>query len=418
MQENAAHRLAQAALETWSHIHQAVTEGKAADVVLQTWWRDHRLYGSRDRRFMAEAIFSTFRWKGWLEPLNLTPAAALGIAYLLDAKDPHLSADILLKQGNGPSSLAPAGSLTVNEKANWLAAAFPANAPPDRLDLVPGWFRSVIAEDPIPSFIASIQTRPPTWLRARRGEVEAACALLTADGVKHRRDSRLPEAIALEQSPSSETLHKLAKRGCCVQDITSQAVGLVCDAAPGSRWWDLCAGAGGKTMHLSDQVGPRGHILATDVRESALIELERRAQLANLRNLNLRLLRPDQPPPGGPFDGILIDAPCSGTGTWGRNPDARWRTSLETVTRMAATQRTLLQRALPHLKPGGILVFSTCSVATPEGQPVVDNFLQANQSCRSSEFSTPLLTYPLPGATTIWPDTGPGIGMFVARIIK
>ncbi len=418
MQETAAHRLAQAALETWSHVRLGVAEGKAADVVLQTWWRDHRLYGSRDRRFMAESIFSSFRWKGWLDPLSLTPAATLATAYLLDAKEPHPSADILLKQGDGPSSLAPAGSLTVSDKANWLAAAFPTSAPPVLLDLIPGWFRNVIAEAHLPSFIASIQTRPPTWLRARRGDVEAACTLLAADGVKHRRDPRLPEAIALEQSPSSDTLHKLAKRGCCVQDITAQAVGLLCDAAPGSRWWDLCAGAGGKTLHLADQMGPRGHLLATDVRESALIELERRAQLANMRNLHLRLLRPDQPPPGGPFDGILIDAPCSGTGTWGRNPDARWRTSLETVTRMAATQRTLLQRALPHLKPGGILVFSTCSVATPEGQPIVDDFLQANPACRLAEFSTPLLATPVPGVTTLWPNTGPGIGMFVARMNK
>jgi 16S rRNA (cytosine967-C5)-methyltransferase len=416
MQANAVQRLAQAALETWTHISARVETGEPADVALQSWWTAHRYYGSRDRRFIAESIFSCFRWKGWLATSGLTPATQLGLAYLMDASEPHPAAEVLLNLGTGPRPATSTGGRTVEEKAAWLAEVCQRDSRPAMSELVPAWLSHVVAETDRDPFIRSIQQRPPTWLRTRRGEAESIITLLKAEGCSPRQHPRMPEAIALDRSPPSGLLHNLARRGCLVQDIHSQCVGLLCQPQPGERWWDMCAGAGGKTLHLAELLGPRGHILASDVRESALLELERRARLAQMRGLHLRLLRLDEPPPGAPFDGILIDAPCSGTGTWGRNPDARWRTSLETVERMAATQLTLLQRALPYLKPGGTLVFSTCSITRPESQAVLDQFLGQPTGIQPCTFTLPIAPETHSGSCTLWPITGPGIGMFISKL--
>lgn len=368
---------------------------------------------------MGETIFSAFRWKGWLDTLSLAPEARLAIAFLLDSEVAHPSITSLLREFPNLQNLAPAGALSIPGKAAWLKNHLLLNENPAIPNLVPAWIRSLIPESELFPFVTSIQTRPPVWLRARRNDVDAVCALLRKSDVHHRRDPRIAGAIALQRVPSSEILHNLARRGCCAQDIASQAVGLLCAVKPGSHWWDMCAGAGGKTLHLSDQLGASGSILASDIRENPLRELERRAQLAGVKNIRIRQLRPDQQPPGSPFDGILIDAPCSGVGTWGRNPDARWRTSLEQVTRMVATQRELLQRAIPHLKPGGVLVFSTCSILPQEGHEVVNNFLQANPSLHPLASTSPLDHTTTPsGCIAIWPADGPGIGMSMAAMTR
>lgn len=416
MQPNAVHRLAQSALETWTHVAARVADGEPADVALQAWWRAHRQYGSRDRRFISEAVFSSFRWKGWLDAARLAPPVTLALAYLLDAPEPHAAATALLKEARWAVEPAPAGLLDCAAKGEWLARAlgWPEAMPLSRL--VPDWVALTMSAPELERFVRSIQQRPPLWLRCKSGDAAAVVRTLCDQGYTAQPHPNLPDAVSVSKTPPQNVIRDLERRGCTPQDISSQCVGLLCHATAGQRWWDMCAGAGGKTLHLAEQLAGRGNILATDIRESALQELDRRARAMRISGLNLRLLRPDANPPGAPFDGVLVDAPCSGLGTWGRNPDARWRTSLESVERSAATQLTLLDRASRHVSPQGCIVFATCSVSQQEGAAVLNAFLASHPGWEYQSPSRPPLNSPATFPTIIWPDQGPGIGMCMARI--
>ena len=415
MQPKAAQRLAHATLETWTAVSDRVANLEPADAFLQTWWRKHPHFGSRDRRFIAETVYSAFRWKGWLEDLPPEPALRLAAAYLLDATEPHDSAHALLALANRHQEIAPAGSLEPTAKAAWLAVAFALPHPPALPQLVPEWVAPLLPADHFDAFVRAIQKRPPLWLRARPGDGAAVAALLQREGFTARAHADLPDALHVDRAPPTSVIHNLARRGCTPQDLHSQCVALACAPQPGQSWWDVCAGAGGKTLHLADLMQSQGRILATDIRENALQELDRRASSMGQIKLTLRLLRPDAPPPGGPFDGVLVDAPCSGLGTWGRNPDARWRTSLETVERAVTAQTDLLQRAAAHVKPGGTLVYATCSITHAEGDAVFLDFLNKS-GAKPHPFHLPLRPHPSPHLT-LWPHPDLGAGMYIAKAI-
>ncbi len=416
MHAGATQRLAEATVETWSHVAARVASGEPADAVLQAWWKAHRYYGARDRRFIAESLFAAFRWRGWFGIAPIEPARLLGLAFLLEAREPHPVAHILAAAGSRSGTPVPAGLLDLDQKARWLMDQLGWPEAPGWPALVPDWVPQVVEADHLESFVRSVQQRPPVWLRARKGEGPATADWLAGQGIGARPHLALPEALSLDRAPPAPILAALERKGCVVQDILSQSVGWACGAKPGQHWWDMCAGAGGKTLQLLEDLQGKGQLLASDIREAPLKELQRRASSFE-GPLTLRLLRPDEPPPGAPFDGILVDAPCSGLGTWGRNPDARWRTTRETVDRMSAQQGQLLRRACRYLKRGGVLVFATCSVASPEGGAVLEPLLQEGLIRLESWHFPPYGQRPLT-RHTLWPADGPGTGMFVARALS
>lgn len=364
---------------------------------------------------MSEAVYSAFRWKGWLDTLPSEPALRLAAAYLLDAAEPHPAENALLEKAGHATELSPAGELELNAKADWLARAFALTTAPVPAQLVPTWVEPLLPAEHFAPFVHAIQKRPPLWLRVRAGDAVAVVSLLRNEGFVAQPHPAMPEALHVDRPPPTAVIHTLARRGCTPQDLHSQCVALACAPQLGQSWWDVCAGAGGKTLHLADLMQRRGRILATDIRENALQELDRRARGLGNINLTLRLLRPDTPPPGAPFDGVLVDAPCAGLGTWGRNPDARWRTSLETVQRSAATQFELLLRAATHVKPGGTLVYATCSVTHTEGDAVFLEFLRTTKA-QPHPFLLPVHPEPTP-RLTLWPHPTTGAGMYIARAI-
>jgi 16S rRNA (cytosine967-C5)-methyltransferase len=164
-----------------------------------------------------------------------------------------------------------------------------------------------------------------------------------------------------------------------IQDLGSQLVLASQEVESGERWLDACAGAGGKTLQLARLVGPGGSVDAYDPRTVALDELSRRVARAGLTNV--RVLR--EPPQGGlgvrEYDGILVDAPCSGSGTWRRAPQLKWITTLDDLRRHASRQRQLLAAFAPRLRRGGRLVYATCSLAKSENEGVVRDFLGSKQ---------------------------------------
>ena len=201
-----------------------------------------------------------------------------------------------------------------------------------------------------------------------------------------------------------------------VQDIASQCVGHVCNPQKGADWWDCCAGAGGKALHLMDLMELEGKVLATDIRSSVLKELKKRARKYGIRNIRTQTHNAvyDEPFKKA-FDGILVDAPCSGWGTWARNPDARWRTSKRDVTQCANRQIKILNNAAWCAKPGGVLVYAVCTFTRPETEEVVMHFLEHNHEFSLDPFPNPLTGKTTAGTLQVWPWDGPGDAMFIAR---
>src|SRR5690606_4499564 len=140
-------------------------------------------------------------------------------------------------------------------------------------------------------------------------------------------------------------------------------------------WWDACAGEGGKTLHLADQMENRGMIWATDRAQWRLDKLKRRAARAKVYNYRSKhWVNPSHLPLRARVDGLLVDAPCSGLGTWGRNPHMRWTVSGKDVAELAAVQANLLSVVAGSVKPGGRLIYSVCTLSHAETEKVADGF--------------------------------------------
>jgi 16S rRNA (cytosine967-C5)-methyltransferase len=205
-----------------------------------------------------------------------------------------------------------------------------------------------------------------------------------------------------------------------VQDLSSQAVGLVCEPRPGETWWDACAGEGGKMLHLSDLMANRGLIWASDRAGWRLATLKRRAARAGV--FNYRAVAWD----GGPrlptkakFDGVLVDAPCSGIGTWHRNPHARWTTTAEDVKELSIVQQRILLHASAAVKPGGKLVYAACTLADSETTRVVEGFERQCTQFKRLAIRNPLAPESTPGGLlSLWPQESGGNGMCVAGWVR
>ena len=382
-----------------------------ADRVLLRFFKNRHELGSRDRRFLSECFFSYFRWLGWTKALQLPPIEAAALSWLLDRTDLHIALQSAAKPG-----WEPLGGKTLEEKRTALVGWFPGFQSLDRADLVPPNLGKSVG---LPAgdedlFYETLQQRPPTWLRLRNDEFKQ---ILTEAGIAFAEHPKLSGAISVEAGTS---LGKLGHGGQYeVQDIASQAVARIAAPASGSDWWDACAGAGGKTVQLADLIGRDGKVLATDLRTEALHECKKRAHAGGISNVRMQLhdLAKDKPFTKE-FDGVLVDAPCSGWGTWSRNPDARWRSDLRDPAQKRNLQVRMLHNAAQCVKSGGVLVYAVCTFTREETVEVIERFLPEHPGFVLDRFAHPLTGEPVNGAVQIWPWEGPGDGMFIARLRK
>ncbi|MFG1298200.1 RsmB/NOP family class I SAM-dependent RNA methyltransferase [Xanthobacter sp. V3C-3] len=195
-----------------------------------------------------------------------------------------------------------------------------------------------------------------------------------------------PFGIRVATRPSLSRLPMLKSGAVEIQDEGSQLVALVVDARPGERVVDFCAGAGGKTLAIGAQMANRGHVIACDVLETRLKRAAERFRRAGLHNIETRALASETDRwvkrHKGSFDRVLVDAPCSGTGTWRRNPDARWRMLGLGLEALLPLQARILASAARLVKPGGRLVYATCSLLSEENEAQVAAFLAAHPAFR------------------------------------
>lgn len=429
--EKAVRRQAALVPELVGQVLRAVASGAPADAELKRIFRQHGEYGSRDRALFSESVFSFFRWRGWVANALPGPedlAAACVLAHVLDARDIHpaiarLAGDTALR--NTP--LDPMGALGLDAKAEGLSRLAGGRRFAPR-QLVPDWVASALvvprdsdSDDFILRTIESFQTRPPTWLRIRPGVFTGATALLDQAGIEWNAHARLSSAVAIRPGANLRDLAPRLGDFAEVQDLASQAVGLVCAPTPGSRWWDACCGSGGKALHLADLMGTGGRVFATDVRPTILDRFDRRRAAGDAGRGRIETRAWDamrDPLPADSFDGVLVDAPCSGLGTWSRNPDARWRTPETRVGELAALQETLLRKCAASVKAGGTLVYATCTLTRAENETVTERFSESNAGFRPDEFVHPLTGSPCHGSCWIRPWDGPCNGMYVARWVR
>jgi 16S rRNA (cytosine967-C5)-methyltransferase len=169
-------------------------------------------------------------------------------------------------------------------------------------------------------------------------------------------------------------------------------------------------------MHLFDLMEQDGKVLATDVRIAALKELKKRTRKYGIKNIRTQLFNAvNDEPFTKTFDGVMVDAPCSGWGTWSRNPDARWRASRRDVIQCATRQQKILNNVKWCVKPGGVLLYAVCAFTRPETEEVVSRFLSDHENFKLEPFANPLTGEMTDGQLQIWPWDAPGDGMFIAK---
>jgi len=395
-------------------------EKRPADVLLAQYFRTHKEFGSRDRRFLSQAIFSFFRWRGWsVEKLKLPlkEASLLGVA--LDNETLSESFLFLEKQAALPLKLEILlDKKTLDEKMQVLNDAFKEQSdfqPLQIIDLVPEGFQKLTNPDKLEKYIVAFQARPLTWIRARNNPDD----LLEILNKETLAQAHPFVATALSIDGGKSLVQLLPKQDAkyVVQDVASQCVAHVCNPQKGEDWWDTCAGAGGKALHLNDLMQQEGKVLATDIRPESLQKLKKRARKYGIRTIRIQphnMINDD--PFKKTFDGVLVDAPCSGWGTWARNPDARWRSSNRNVMQAANRQLKILDNARYCVKPGGVLVYAVCTETGPETEEVVMLFLEKNTKFKLDPFPSPLTGEMTSGMLQIEPWEGDG--MFIARFIR
>ena len=280
-----------------------------------------------------------------------------------------------------------------------------------RAKAVPAWTAEVM--DVSDDWLRSLQREPKLWLRAKRGQAAALAGKLRGAEVSAGR----PDALVFRGETDLFKTPEFHAGEFEIQDIASQMVGLLCDPKPGETWWDTCAGEGGKTLHLSDLMQNKGRLWASDRAEWRLQKLKRRTGRAKVFNYRAAFWDGGAKlPTKTKFDGVLVDAPCSGVGTWQRNPQARWTTTPNDVRELSEIQSKFLVNVAPSVKPGGKLIFSVCTLSRAETTRVVEDFNASQPGFEPmifSEIKFNSRTVAGAGALTLWPQDLDGNGMFI-----
>ena len=393
----------------------------AADRIVAGYFRGRRYAGAKDRRAIAERLYAILRHRGELAwrlanagaPVDPRRLALAGLVVV-----DRLALDEIDRLCDG-GRFAP--TPLEGEERSWLAGLDDAATPPDwARGNYPDWLDDAVKQRfgaDWPSELAAMATRAPLDLRvnALKTERDVALAALRADAIAADPCPWSPLGIRLA-SRVRITDHRLYREGHVeVQDEGSQAVALMAAAGPGMQVIDLCAGAGGKSLVLAGQMANTGQIYACDVDRRRLAELASRMQRAGARNIQTHVLdKPDDPwldQYAGRADLVLVDAPCSGTGTWRRNPDLIWRLTAADLDRYRRHQQSLLARAAGLVRPGGRLVYVTCSFVAAENEAQIDQFLAAN-----GEFSAlPVERFWHENLSGACPSKGPYIMLTPAR---
>jgi 16S rRNA (cytosine967-C5)-methyltransferase len=351
---------------------------QAADRYLREWARAHRFAGSKDRAAVAERVYDVLRHRAsYAWRMGADAARALVIASLLaEGKTAQDVETLFSGDGYGPPPL--------NEAERAATAAPPiAPAPAYVRGDYPEWLEPELTRAFGPHVVEEMEAmrgRAPVDLRANSLRAERRVLLTGLAGldVKAAPTPYAPWGIRIESASGLSALQnsQFFQTGAFeFQDEASQIASLLCGAKPGDRVLDLAAGGGGKALALAAAMADRGEILAFDDKPERLREVGPRARRAGATIITRADSRGGPLWGDGKFDIVLVDAPCSGSGSWRRNPEAKWRLTPERLKELTGIQNWLIDDGARHTRPGGRLVYATCSLLPAENEDVIASFL-------------------------------------------
>lgn len=332
-------------------IASARAKGAPADRILGDWFKANRFAGSKDRRAIRDLVYAAIRACG--------PVPASGRA-------------AMLRLGETDPSIAP-----LFDGSNYGPAPITEGEEAAPGGVAPSWLVDALAESALRADEAeALLGRAPLDLRVNSLKAQRATLVLPVPA----EPTAAPHGLRLPSGTPVEQWAEHADGRIEVQDTGSQLACLALAAQPGETVVDLCAGGGGKTLALAAAMDNLGRIIASDTDRARLSRLMPRAERAGASNIETRLLDPGKEMDAfadlaGRVDAVLIDAPCSGTGTWRRNPEARWRLDGKELDRLVALQARLLDLAATLVRPGGRIAYVTCSLLDAEGAGQFENFL-------------------------------------------
>ena len=382
----------QAAIEILDEvIASARDDGPPADSIVTRYFKTRRYAGSKDRRAVRELVFRAVR--------AVAERPETGRSAVLALAQSDSSLFDLFGEPRGPEPLID-------------------GEPTAEVAVVPAWLNSELSSLVGPDEWSALLERAPLDLRVNVARTSREEVLPRFEGGQPTPLSpwgiRLPADSRVDDHPAfAEGLFE-------VQDEGSQLIALACTPLEDGNVLDLCAGAGGKSLALS-AAAPDAQILATDSNRSRLSKLQPRADRAGA-TIVVRLLNPpheleELSDVRGQADLVLVDAPCSGSGTWRRNPEGRWRLTPERLVRVVALQARLLDMAAELVRPGGRIVYAVCSLLSREGAGQIEDFLSRRSSWIAEE--TPFAAGRLDGAGKLLTPGHDGTdGFFVARLVR
>jgi 16S rRNA (cytosine967-C5)-methyltransferase len=354
---------------------QLLTFEHPADAVVSRYFREHRELGHADRAFVAETVFAVLRRGRSLE--------ARCAGQLSNRR--RLLAALAVTRGWSQRELAP---VLKGSEEEWLAAAKAMGeedlSPAVRCDL-PDWLYERLAAqfgaDEVVALARALNQPAPLDLRVNTLKMnrEALLEKLAADGIAAAPGPLSPLAVRLRDKPALAKSALFLEGAFEVQDEGSQLLGFLLEPKRGEMVVDFCAGAGGKTLLLGAMMRNTGRLYAYDVSDKRLANLKPRLARSGLSNVHPVRIEHERDQKikrlAGKADRVLVDAPCSGLGTLRRNPDLKWRQSEESVAELTVKQASILEAAAKLVRPGGRLVYATCSLLAAENDEIVAGFL-------------------------------------------
>lgn len=378
---------------------QIFDDKKYADKVIEKILKSNAKWGARDRRFIAETTYDIVRWYRLL--MEVTNAGPTDYWKLLGGWCAMNEAEL-------PDWVEFEG---INRKAV-LRKWDEVKGIRKIAESIPDWMDE-LAEKELGRIwneeLQALNEEARVVLRANslKTSMKQLYRELSEAEVEVELDDRYPDALIMKERQNVFKLPQFKEGLFEVQDAGSQAIAPFLDVQPGMRVIDACAGAGGKTLHLAAIMQNKGRIVAMDTEEWKLTELKLRARRAGVGNVETRLIESSKTIKrlDKAADRILLDVPCSGLGVIRRNPDAKWKLSVDFIEKVKELQQHILQDYCTMLKPGGKLVYSTCSLMPSENEKQVEKFLAANSD------------YSLEAEKHIWPSEGFD-GFYMARLVR
>lgn len=351
-------------------LHLIFEENRYADKVIEKVLKQNSKWGARDRRFIAETTYDIVRWYRWFRELTQAKGTEfwklLAVWCILSGVD--LPDWDEFKEVSREQVLEREKRQIYSRKIR---------------ESIPDWMDELgekeLGANKWAAELSALNEEAPVVLRVNTLKTTRAAlqSMLQEENINTLTLEAFSDAVVLEERQNIFTAQPFKEGLFEVQDAGSQVISAFLRISPGMRVIDACAGAGGKTLHLAALMKNKGRIIAMDVEQWKLDELQKRSRRAGASNIETRLIESSKTIKrlANSADRLLLDVPCSGVGVLKRNPDAKWKLSTEFIDKVKALQQHILQDYCDMLKAGGLMVYSTCSILPSENENQIQEFL-------------------------------------------